>query len=583
MSNFQIKKKPTVYDAIIVGSGAGGGMAGYVLSQAGLKVLMLEAGPFYDPKLHSFQMLPPWVSLRRGAGTTRAFGEFDAAMGGWQIDGEPYTAAEGTEFHWFRSHMLGGRTNHWGRISLRFGPHDFKGKSYDGVGDDWPISYDDVKPYYDKIDVMLGIYGTKEGLPNDPDGIFMKPPKPRLHEILIKKAGQKIGVPVIPGRGSVLTEDLKDPNAGRQKCWYCGQCGRACKIYGDFSSSSCLVIPAQTKYSLELECNAMVREVLTDQNGQATGVSYVSKDDGQEYQVMGKTVILAASACSTARIMLNSQSSRHPNGIGNGSGAVGKYLHDSTGVAMGGIMPSLLDRKRYNEDGVGSVHILSPWWLDNKKAKLDFPRGYHIEYWGGMGDPSYGFGFGIQGINGKYPTKDGQTKEAGGYGASLKQDYRRFFGANVGMAGRGVGLALESNYCEIDPNKVDKWGIPVLRFHYKWTDAEINQAKHMQETFQEMMKAMGADITWGIQGKETNYGLEAPGRIIHEVGTVRMGDDPKKAPLNKWCQSHEVKNLFVTDGGPIVQQGDKNCTWTILALAMRTGEYIIEQKKQNNI
>ncbi|MBK8568436.1 MAG: GMC family oxidoreductase [Saprospiraceae bacterium] len=583
MSNFQIKKKPTVYDAIIVGSGAGGGMAGYVLSQAGLKVLMLEAGPFYDPKLHSFQMLPPWASLRRGAGTTRPFGEFDAAMGGWQIDGEPYTAAEGTEFHWFRSHMLGGRTNHWGRISLRFGPNDFKGKSYDGVGDDWPISYDDVKPYYDKIDVMLGIYGTKEGLPNDPDGIFMKPPKPRLHEILIKKAGQKIGVPVIPGRGSVLTEDLKDPNSGRQKCWYCGQCGRACKIYGDFSSSSCLVIPAQTKYSLELECNAMVREVLTDQNGQATGVSYVSKDDGQEYQVMGKTVILAASACSTARIMLNSKSSRHPNGIGNGSGAVGKYLHDSTGVAMGGIMPSLLDRKRYNEDGVGSVHILSPWWLDNKKAKLDFPRGYHIEYWGGMGDPAYGFGFGIQGINGKYPTKDGQTKEAGGYGASLKQDYRRFFGANVGMAGRGVGLALESNYCEIDPNKVDKWGIPVLRFHYKWTDAEINQAKHMQETFQEMMKAMGADITWGIQGKENTYGLEAPGRIIHEVGTVRMGDDPKKAPLNKWCQSHEVKNLFVTDGGPIVQQGDKNCTWTILALAMRTGEYIVEQKKQNNI
>jgi choline dehydrogenase-like flavoprotein len=583
MSNFQIKKKPTVYDAIIVGSGAGGGMAGYVLSQAGLKVLMLEAGPFYDPKLHSFQMLPPWASLRRGAGTTRPFGEFDAAMGGWQIDGEPYTAAEGTEFHWFRSHMLGGRTNHWGRISLRFGPNDFKGKSYDGVGDDWPISYDDVKPYYDKIDVMLGIYGTKEGLPNDPDGIFMKPPKPRLHEILIKKAGQKIGVPVIPGRGSVLTEDLKDPNSGRQKCWYCGQCGRACKIYGDFSSSSCLVIPAQTKYSLELECNAMVREVLTDKEGQATGVAYVSKDDGQEYQVMGKTVILAASACSSARIMLNSKSSRHPNGIGNGSGAVGRYLHDSTGVAMGGIMPSLLDRKRYNEDGVGSVHILSPWWLDNKKAKLDFPRGYHIEYWGGMGDPAYGFGFGIQGINGKYPTKDGQTKEAGGYGASLKQDYRRFFGANVGMAGRGTGLALESNYCEIDPNKVDKWGIPVLRFHYKWTDAEINQAKHMQETFQEMMKAMGADITWGIQGKENNYGLEAPGRIIHEVGTVRMGDDPKKAPLNKWCQSHEVKNLFVTDGGPIVQQGDKNCTWTILALSMRTAEYIVEQKKQNNI
>ena len=569
----------TEYDVCIVGSGAGGGMAAYALTKAGAKVVMLEAGgPWYASK-NSQMLMPSFASPRRGASTRlRPFGELDACDGGWDIEGEPYTRAPGTRFDWWRARMLGGRTNHWGRISLRFGPNDFKGKSHDGVGDDWPISYDDVKPYYDKIDVMLGIYGTKEGLPNDPDGIFMKPPKPRLHEILVKKAGQKIGVPVIPGRGSVLTEELKD-NKDRQKCWYCGQCGRACKIYGDFSSSSCLVIPAQTKYSLELECNAMVREVLTDKEGQATGVAYVSKDDGQEYQVMGKTVILAASACSTARIMLNSKSTRHPNGIGNSSDAVGRYLHDSTGVAMGGIMPSLLDRKRYNEDGVGSVHILSPWWLDNKKEKLDFPRGYHIEYWGGMGDPSYGFGFGMQGINGKYPTKDGQTKEAGGYGASLKEDHRRFYGSSVGMAGRGVGLALADNYCEIDPNKVDKWGIPVLRFHYKWTDAEINQAKHMQETFQEMMKAMGADITWGIQGKETNYGLEAPGRIIHEVGTVRMGDDPKKAPLNKWCQSHEVKNLFVTDGGPIVQQGDKNCTWTILALAMRTGEYIVEQLK----
>lgn len=197
--------------------------------------------------------------------------------------------------------------------------------------------------------------------------------------------------------------------------------------------------------------------------------------------------------------------------------------------------------------------------------------------------PAYGFGFGVPTLNGILPMADGSKKEAGGFGISLKQDYRRFYGANVGMAGRGTALAREENYCEIDPNTVDKWGIPALRFHYKWSDDEIKQAKHMQETFQTIMKNMGAVVTWGVQGPENDYGLEAPGRIIHEVGTTRMGDDPKKSVLNKWCQSHEVKNLFVTDGGPIVQQGDKNCTWTILALSMRTAEYIVEQKKQLNL
>ena len=248
---------------------------------------------------------------------------------------------------------------------------------------------------------------------------------------------------------------------------------------------------------------------------------------------------------------------------------------------MGGVLPQLFDRKRYNEDGVGGMHVYSPWWLDNKK--LDFPRGYHIEYGGGMGMPSYGFGFGMQNINGKYPARNGVKKEAGGYGASLKDDYRYFYGASFGMAGRGEAVAREDNYCEIDPNVVDKYGIPVLRFHYKWSDFEIKQAKHMQETFQEIIHKMGGEITWGIKGKEDNYGLEAPGRIIHEVGTVRMGDDPKKSALNKYNQSHECKNLFVVDGGPFVSQADKNPTWTILALSMRASEYIIEEMKKKNI
>ena len=555
-------------------------MAAYMLSRAGLKVCLIEAGPMYDPAKNVTQLKNPWDSPRRGASTNfRPFGDFDASYWGWNIDGEPYTKKDGTQWDWWRARMIGGRTNHWGRISLRFGPKDFKRRSIDGLGDDWPIGYDDIKPYYDRIDKLIGIFGTNEGLENDPDGIFLAPPKPRLHEIFIKKAGQQMGVPVIPSRLSILTQPLKD-NPDRGGCFYCAQCNRGCTVYGDFSSSSVLVKPALKTGNVDVIVSAMAREVLTNDEGLAIGVSYVDKGDLQEYQVFGRTVVLAASACESARLMLNSKSPRHPNGLANGSGVVGRYLHDSTGAAMGGILPQLFGRKRYNEDGVGGMHVYSPWWGDNKK--LDFPRGYHIEYWGGMSQPAYGFGFGIEGLNGSYDV-NGKKKEAGGYGASLKEDHRFFYGAGVGMAGRGEAIALESNYCEIDPNVVDKYGIPVLRFHVKWTDHEIKQAKHMKETFREMMHAMGAVITWGDDGPENNYGLESPGKIIHEAGTVRMGNDPKRSALNKYNQAHECKNLFVVDGGPFVSQADKNITWTILALSMRASEYIVDEMRKKNI
>ena len=578
MSDLQIKKSTTLYDAVIVGSGAGGGMAGYVLAHAGLKVLMLEAGPFFDPQKNSSQLMFPWQSPRRGASTdTRNFGDFDAAFGGWDLDGEPYTTKGDTQFLWFRSRMLGGRTNHWGRISLRMGPHDFKSK--DGLTADWPITYDDIKPFYDKVDQLIGVYGTKEGLENEPDGIFLPPPPPRLNELYIKKGAQKAGVTVIAGRGSVLTEALPG-NKDRGACFYCGQCNRSCKIYGDFSASSCLVIPAMKTGNLTVIANAMVREVLTNDEGLATGVSYISTEDMQEYQVKGKMVILGASAAESARLLLNSKSTRHPNGLANSSNIVGKYLHDSTGSGAGGWLPQLMDRKRYNEDGVGSVHIYSPWWLGNKK--LNFPRGYHIEYGAGLHMPGYGSTDGMQNMNGMVPGRDGKMKEAGGFGAGLKDDYRRFYGTGIGMAGRGTAIAREDNYCEIDPDVVDKFGIPVLRFHYKWANEEIQQAKHMQETFQEIMHNIGA-ITGPGEGPETNYGLAKPGEIIHEVGTVRMGDDPKKSALNKYCQAHDCNNLFVVDAAPFVQQGDKNATWTILALSMRTAEYILAQRKKLNV
>ena len=572
----QIIEEGTVYDAIVVGSGAGGGMATKVLAEAGLKVAVVEAGPFFDPAdpEQRTQLRWPYESSRRGAGTVRPFGDFDAAYGGWEIDGEPYTHKEGTKFDWFRSHMLGGRTNHWGRISLRFGPKDFKHKDVDGHGDNWPISYDDVKPYYDKVDKMIGVFGTNEGLPNDPDGFFLPPPKPRLHELFYIKGARKSNVPVYPSRLSMLTTKI---NNDRGVCFYCGQCNRACMAYADFSAGTCLVFPAQkSRGQVDLFVNCVVRTVTTNDEGKATGVSYINKEDRKEYKLKGKVVILGASACSSARILLNSKSKQHPNGLGNSSNMVGKYLHDSTGGDRMGFVPDLMNRKvSYNEDGVGGMHVYSPWWGDN--SKLDFPRGYHIEVWGGMGMPSYGFGFNVNDFNKFFGTN------AGGYGDILRSDAKKYYGAVVGMSGRGESIAREDNYCEIDPNTVDQFGIPVLRFRYKWSDFERNQAKHMQDTFEEILENMGGIPLGEKPGKESDYGLHTPGRIIHEVGTTRMGDDPKKSVTNKFQQLHDADNVYVVDAGPFVSQADKNCTWTILALSWRASDHIVEQLKQQNI
>ncbi len=570
----QIKESTKEYDAIIVGSGAGGGMAADVLSKAGLKIAVVEAGPFFDPKDSETmtQMKWPWESPRRGASTNRAFGDFDMSYGDWEVDGEPYTKSEGTKFMWWRSRMLGGRTNHWGRISLRFGPDDFKHRDIDGLGENWPISYEELKPFYDKLDRQVGVFGSKEGLRNDPDGFFLPPPKPRLHELYYIKGARKAGVSAIPSRLSILTKKLNDD---RGVCFYCQQCSRSCKVYADFSSSSVFIIPGVDGGRIDLFVNSMVRSVTTNDEGLATGVSYINKEDRLEYELKGKTVVLGASACSSARILLNSKSKQHPNGLGNSSDAVGRYLHDSTGAGRSAFVPALMDRKLYNEDGVGGLHVYSPWWLDNKK--LDFPRGYHIEQWGGLGMPAYGFGFDVDGMN-KYI-----GGAVGGYGDKLRKDVKKFFGATIGMAGRGESIAKWENRCEIDETTVDQFGIPVLKFTYQWSDYEILQAKHMQDTFEEIIDGMGGIALGRKPGKENNYGLLDPGQIIHEVGTTRMGDDPKKSVTNKYCQLHDAKNVFVVDAGPFTSQADKNCTWTIMALAMRTSEYIVAELKKRNI
>lgn len=563
------------YDVIIVGSGAGGGMATLQLANAGLRVALVEAGAYYDPadEAQRTQLRNPWESPRRGASTARRpFGDYNSCIGGWELDGEPYTQKGDTEFMWWRGRMLGGRTNHWGRIALRFGPLDFKRKDSDGLGDNWPIGYEDVKPYYDKVDKLVGVFGSNEGLYNDPDGFFLPAPKPRLHELYYIKGARKVNVPVIPARKSMLTKRI---NAERGVCYYCGQCSRACSIHADFSSGTVLVFPALRGGQVDLYTNCMVREVTTDAAGKATGVSYINKEDRQEYRLEGRSIVLAASACSSARILLNSRSAAHENGLGNSSDHVGRYLHDSTGASRAAFIPALMDRDIYNEDGVGGMHVYTPWWLENEN--LDFSRGYHLEIGGGMSMPSYGFGFAANQYN------EFLGARVGGYGNELRDDIRRFYGSRLSIACRGESVPQYNNRCELDPTVVDEWGIPVLRFDYKWTQNEINQARHMQDAMEELLEASGGVLLGSKPGADRDYGLTKPGEIIHEVGTTRMGSDSATSVTNQFGQLHDTNNVFVVDAGTFVSQADKNPTWTIMALAWRTSDYIIEQMQQQNL
>ena len=430
---------------------------------------------------------------------------------------------------------------------------------------DWPIGYEDIKPYYDKVDELVGLFGTNEGLPNDPDGIFQPPPAPRCYERLVKKACDALGVRCIPSRMSILTR----AHNGRAACHYCGKCGRGCSTHSNFSTPSVLLPPALKTGKLKLITGAMAREVTTGADGLATGVSYVDIATGRETGVRARVVVLAASACESARLLLNSKSTRHPAGLANSSGAVGRYLTDTPGTSIGAFVPALASLPAHNDDGTGGMHLYMPWWLDNRK--LDFPRGYHFEFGGGRDMPGYGFMGGIHRVNG------------GGYGKALKDDYRHCFGGFVGFAARGEMIPNEHSYCDVDEDVVDRFGIPVLRFHWKWSDYETKQMRHAHVTAREIVEKMGGQVLTPMPTAEQGFGIQPGGEIIHEGGTTRMGDSPMTSVLNKYCQAHDAKNVFVADAGPFVTNAHKNATWTILALAWRTAEYIAEERRKGSL
>ncbi len=556
-----------VYDVVVIGSGAAGGMAAKVLCDAGAKVALLEAGPPLDPSKDYLEHVWPYEVEHRGLGLPGGRAGFGAPNRFRWSDKEPYTSAPGSpEFSWSRSRIVGGRTNHYGRISLRFADYDFRGRSLDGYGEDWPITYEDLAPYYDKAERLIGVYGSKEGIRSAPDGIFQPPPEPKCLDHLVKRVCDKVKIPCIAGRRAVLTRPLN----GRPACHYCGQCGRGCVSASNFSASQVLVFPALETGNLTLLTNAMARELVTDREGKVVAVSYVDKTDRSERQIRGKAFVLGASSCESARLLLNSKSTRFPNGLANSSNAVGRNLTDSVAVHFRVHVPSLEGIKPHNNDGAGGAHMYCPWWLYENDRKPNFPRGYHIEWWGGPKIPGAG-------------DFDRTLNNTDGYGLDLKQHLRRYYGSEFTLTGRGEMIPNDNCYCNIDPEVVDHWGIPVLRFHWKWAEPELKMAEHMKQTFTEMIDLLGGDVVVregdGLHGPE----IDAPGGVIHEVGTTRMGNDPKTSVVNRYSQAHDVKNVFVADGGVFTTNPDKNPTLTITALSWRTSDYLLDEAKKGNV
>jgi choline dehydrogenase-like flavoprotein len=588
------------YDVIVVGSGAAGGQSAYTLTMEGAKVLMLEAGRKYTPETETPMFQTPEQGPLRGASTPdKRFGFYDATVdGGWEVPGEPYvqtTQDAAGRFDWWRARMLGGRTNHWGRISLRNGPYDFKSHTRDGLGFDWPISYADLAPYYDKVELLVGVYGSNDGLENTPDsppGCLLPPPKPIVSDLLIAQRARRLGVPVIAGHRAVLTRQLDfktsparlhpgNPTAQkiiaadmqrRAACIWATPCGRGCSIRANYQSTTVHLPPALASGNLDIVTGAMVHEVTLDKHGLARGVRFIDKATGKQCHASARVVILAASSCETVRILLNSKTARFPNGLANSSGNVGRYLMDTVGSSLDGQIPLLESLPPLNEDGASESHVYTPWWLYREQlaGKLGFARGYHIEFNGGKRMPGLGTVAGIEWLT------------AGSYGKKFKEDARRYYGSFVSFDGRGEMIPNEDSYCAIDPQVKDKFGIPVLRFHWKWSEHETRQAAHMQKTFKDIIEAMGGRVNGAVQ-TDGAQAIQPGGSIIHEVGGAIMGKKANTSVTNQWGQTWDVKNVFLADGAVFPSNADKNPTLTIMALAWRCADHILDLLRRRDL
>lgn len=560
-------------DVVVVGSGAAGGMAAYALTRAGVRVTLLEAGRDYDPVRESPMFKVPADAPLHGASTPdKDGGYFDATVGGgWKIAGEPYTVAEGSRFTWWRARMLGGRTNHWGRMSPRFGPYDFQGRSRDGLGEDWPFTYQTLAPYYDRVEGLIGVFGAAESIENSPDsppGLLHAPPRPRAFEAWMKRVMERRhGIPVVPAHMAILTRRHGD----RPPCFYATDCQRGCAIRANFQSPTVLLPPAIATGLLTIRTRAMAYEIALDDRGRASHVRYLDTATGTRHEIAARAVVLGAGTCETARLLLNSRSAAFPQGLANSSGQVGRNLMDTPAYSVTAQVPQLENLPAFHDEGVTLYHVHTPWWLSREQAAghLGFARGYQIEYWGGRRMP-------------EFEDMAGLAQLSGRFGVDLHRDMRRLYGSVVSMSGRGEMLPNAHSFCDLDPNVKDRWGLPVLRFHWAWGPEELAQMQHVKRTLVDVFHTMGARIQSDIE-RPVERSMRPGGSTVHEAGACRMGSDRRRAVLDGFGRTWDVPNLYVADAAAFASCPHKNPTLTIMALAWRGADHLAQALRRRDL
>ena len=568
---------PKTYDVIIVGSGATGGWAAKLLTEKGLRVVILEAGRKLDPMKDYSEHRWPYESERRGFGNRAelerkqpiqsrcyACNEYGHQFFVNDLD-NPYTTPPDKPFFWIRSRQVGGRSIPWGRQSYRLSNLDFKAASHDGYGDDWPISYEDLEPYYDQVEEYVGISGRAENLPQLPDSRFLPPMAYTCGELLLKKAVEKMGDPhrrLTIGRVAILTKKIHEGTKDeRHACHWCGHCDRGCTTGSYYSSPHSTLPAAQRTGRSTLVPNAVVREVLLDKKtGKARGVAYVDAVTREHREVLARAVLLCAGTLESTRILLNSRSADGAEGLADSSGVLGHYLMDHVGGGgASGTMP-MLNSKVMEQDGrANGIYVPRFRNVDKNRPHDNFIRGYGFQ--GGSGQSLY--------LHAKYIP---------GFGAKFKRQVREDHPWGISLGGFGESLARFENHVRINKDVVDAWGIPALHIDMAFGDNERRMVEDMGETAADMLEAAGA------KDVRASYGpMSTPGILIHEVGTARMGADPKKSVLNKFNQAWDVKNLFVTDGACYVSSANQNPTLTMLAITGRACAYLVEELRAGRL
>ena len=546
----QIQTPQEIHDVVVIGSGAAGGLAAWNLTRQGVNVLLLDAGTKFQ-RSKFWTHVTPWgwrERVARGEQPPQFFLD--------KLE-QPYQTPSDRPFDLIRVWGRGGKTNVWGRVSLRYSDLDFASAEKDGWEIPWPLRYRDIAPYYDRVDQLIGVNGGDDDTPALPGSKYhLPPPNLRCGEVLLQKAGQRMGIQIVHGRRAVNTNTSRGHNA----CHYCGACGRGCDVSAFFNSSDYLVEPALRTGKLKVIDNAVVARVLTGDTGKATGVQYFDRFTKTERQVRARTVVVAASCIDSTRILLNSKSERHPNGIGNGSDVIGRYLCEQIRFHVYGFLPALYNTPTLDDDGIGGEHIYMPRF-NFAGAKRDYLRGFAAQFWGcGAQENAW------------------WARRLPGFGKEFKAGVKKRYPALVAIHPYGEVLPQKYNRVTVENTGVDQYGVPIARLDYKIGENERLMAKEMYATAEALLHEAKAEVLPFERGA-----LDVSGSAIHEHGTCRMGQDPKRSALNQFCQMHEVPNVFVMDGAAFTTASEKNPTLTILALAWRSSDYLANELRSGRL